>query len=195
MNTKIILADDHTLMRRGLMSLLSQQPDMDVIGEAKNGREALNLVRDLNPDIVVMDIAMPDLNGIEATRQIKAELPEVKIIALSMHADESFVVEMFKAGVSGYLLKDCAIEELTSAIHAVLMGKVYLSPEIAGIVVINVNLGSELQRFIRVQIKRFAVDLKVIQVIVRVISSTGQDTTCSIVGNGKYFTVVRVGVN
>lgn len=135
MNARIILADDHNLMRRGLISLLSQQPDMDVIGEAKDGREALNLVRDLNPDIVVMDIAMPDLNGIEATRQIRAELPKIKIIALSMHSDESFVIEMFKAGVSGYLLKDCAINELISAIHAVLAGKVYLSPEIAGIVV------------------------------------------------------------
>jgi two-component system, NarL family, response regulator NreC len=132
MSVRIILADDHKIVRDGLRALLANQPGMNVIAEADNGRETVRLARDLSPDLVIMDIGMPDLNGIDATRQITAELPEVKIIALSMHSDRRFVVQMFRAGASGYLLKDCAFEELTRAVGAVLKNQTYLSPAVAG---------------------------------------------------------------
>jgi two-component system, NarL family, response regulator NreC len=132
MSVRIILADDHKIVRDGLRSLLSNQPGMDVIAEADNGRETVRLARDLAPDLVIMDIGMPDLNGIDATRQITAELPNVKVIALSMHSDRRFVVQMFRAGASGYLLKDCAFEELARAVGAVLKNQTYLSPAVAG---------------------------------------------------------------
>jgi DNA-binding NarL/FixJ family response regulator len=132
MNVRIILADDHKIVRNGLRALLENQPGIEVIAEADNGRETVRLVRDLVPDLVIMDIGMPDLNGIDATRQITAELPRVKVIALSMHSDRRFVVQMFRAGASGYLLKDCAFEELTRAVQAVLKNQTYLSPAVAG---------------------------------------------------------------
>lgn len=110
--------------------LIERQPDMKVVAEAENGRKAVRLVRELSPEVVVMDIGMPDLNGIEATRQILAHNPEVKVIALSMHSAKRFVVEMLKAGASGYLLKDCAFEELALAIRTVIADKVYVSPGI-----------------------------------------------------------------
>jgi DNA-binding NarL/FixJ family response regulator len=131
---KIIIADDHTIMRDGLRSLLEKQLDIKPIAEADNGRKTLKLVQELKPDVVIMDISMPDLNGIEATRQIKKETPGVKVIALSMHSDKHFVTEMLKAGASGYLLKHCAFEELSNAIQAVVNNRSYLSPEITGIV-------------------------------------------------------------
>jgi DNA-binding NarL/FixJ family response regulator len=109
---KIIIADDHTMMREGLRSLIEKQPDMITIAEADNGRKTLKLVQELKPDIVLMDVSMPDLNGIEATHQIKKEIPFVKVIALSMHSEKLFVSEMLKAGASGYLLKQCAFKEL-----------------------------------------------------------------------------------
>ncbi len=132
MNVKILLADDHKIVRDGLRALLANQPGMNVIAEADNGRETVRLARDLSPDLVIMDIGMPDLNGIDATRQITAELPDVKVIALSMHSDRRFVVQMFRAGALGYLLKDCAFEELTRAVGAVLKNQTYLSPAVAG---------------------------------------------------------------
>jgi two-component system, NarL family, response regulator NreC len=132
MSVRIILADDHKIVRDGLKALLANQPGMNVIAEAANGRETVRLARDLSPDLVIMDIGMPDLNGVDATRQISSELPDVKIIALSMHSDRRFVVQMFKAGASGYLLKDCAFEELTRAVGAVLKNQTYLSPAVAG---------------------------------------------------------------
>jgi two-component system, NarL family, response regulator NreC len=132
MSVRIILADDHKIVRDGLRALLANQSGMDVIAEADNGRETVRLARDLSPDLVIMDIGMPDLNGIDATRQITAELPDVKVIALSMHSDRRFVVQMFRAGASGYLLKDCAFEELTRAVGAVLKNQTYLSPAVAG---------------------------------------------------------------
>lgn len=128
---KIILADDHKITRDGLRALLEQQPGMRVIGEAENGREAIRLAIDSAPDVVVMDISMPELNGIEATRQIRAALPATKVIALSMYADRRYVTGMLKAGVSGYLLKNCAFDELVSAIEAVLKNESFLSPRIA----------------------------------------------------------------
>jgi DNA-binding NarL/FixJ family response regulator len=117
-------------MREGLRTLIEKQPDMKVVATAENGRMAVQLVQELLPELVVMDIGMPDLNGIEATRQILADTPEVKVIALSMHSAKRFVVEMLKAGASGYLLKDCAFEELALAIRTVIANKVYVSPSI-----------------------------------------------------------------
>jgi len=138
MNTtsiKIILADDHRLMREGLRSLLEKQPGMETLAEADNGRSAVKLARELKPDVVVMDVSMPDLNGIEATRQVKKESPAVKVLGLSMHADKHFITEMLKAGASGYLLKHCAFDELGHAIRSVSTGQIYLSPAITGVVI------------------------------------------------------------
>ncbi|MBI5075219.1 MAG: response regulator transcription factor [Nitrospirae bacterium] len=134
MTIKVLLADDHKIVRDGLRTLLEKHADITVLGEAEDGREALQLARKLSPDIVVMDIAMPELNGIEATRQILAERPDIRIVALSMHSDKRFVSEMLKAGASAYLLKDCAFEELITAIRTIMKGKIYLSPGIAGVV-------------------------------------------------------------
>lgn len=130
MSTKILIADDHDIVRKGLRTLIEQQPDMEVVGEANNGRTTLRLVQKLKPDVVIMDITMPDLNGIEATRQISAEMPDTKVIALSMHTNRLFVEKMLRAGASGYLTKDCDIKELLRAVRAVVKGQNYLSPTI-----------------------------------------------------------------
>lgn len=135
MSIRILLADDHKIMRAGLRSLLENEPGMDVVDEAENGLRTVQLARELSPDVVVMDISMPGLNGIEATRKILSELPGVKVVALSMHLDEQFVAGMLAAGASGYLLKDCAAEELCNAIRAVVANQTYLSPGVASIVV------------------------------------------------------------
>lgn len=135
MSIRILLADDHKITRQGLRSLLEKQPDMEVVAEAEEGRTAVRLVRELLPDVVIMDVTMPDLNGIEATRQIIGKFGDIKIIALSMHSDTLFVSEMLKSGASGYLLKDCAFEELARAIRTVVANKTYLSPSISGVVV------------------------------------------------------------
>lgn len=131
MTIQILLADDHKITRDGLKALLENQKNMAVVGEAENGRKAVRLALELKPDVIVMDINMPELNGIEATRQIISELPEAKIIALSMYSDKRYVVGMLKAGVSGYLLKNCAFDELVSAISAVVNNQNYMSPKIA----------------------------------------------------------------
>ena len=135
MSIKILIADDHKIFREGLRALIEKQPGMEIIDEAENGRKAVQLVRELLPDVVIMDIAMPNLNGIEATRQIVAKAPNVKVIALSIHSDKRFVVEMLKAGATGYLLKDCAFEELAHAIRAVRANRNYLSPKIADMMI------------------------------------------------------------
>jgi DNA-binding NarL/FixJ family response regulator len=135
MSVKILLADDHQIMRDGLRSLIEQQHGMEVVAEAENGRAAVKLTRKFRPDVIVMDINMPDLNGIDATRQIVAEFPGTKVIAFSMHTDHQFVVGALKAGVSGYLQKDSAFEELERAIRTVISNQTYLSPKIAGDVV------------------------------------------------------------
>ncbi|MBM4274978.1 MAG: response regulator transcription factor [Deltaproteobacteria bacterium] len=135
MTIKIILADDHQIVRRGLRTLLAGEPDMKVLAEADNGRTALQLVKKLHPDVIIMDISMPDLNGMEAARQIRDECPGVKVIALSMHSDSLFVLNMLKAGASGYLLKDCALEELVKAVRLVVKDKTYLSPGVSDIVI------------------------------------------------------------
>jgi len=128
---KVLLGDDHKIMRQGLRALLEKEPDIEVIGEAEDGRMTVRLAEELSPDVVIMDICMPDLNGIEATHQITARLPAVKVVALSMYSDIRFVLSIMKAGASGYLLKDCACDELAQAIRAVTINRTYLSPSIA----------------------------------------------------------------
>jgi DNA-binding NarL/FixJ family response regulator len=135
MQMKILLADDHEIIRNGLRSLIEKEHGLEVIGEAENGRMAIHLARELKPDVVVMDIGMPDLNGIEATRQITAEVPGVKVLALSMHTDRRFVTGMLKAGASGYMLKDGAFEELIHAIRLVASNRIYISPGISSVLV------------------------------------------------------------
>jgi DNA-binding NarL/FixJ family response regulator len=132
-----VLADDHKIIRDGLRSLIDKHPEMEVVAEAENGRSTVQFVRELEPDVVIMDISMPDLNGIDATQQIFRESPDIKVIALSMHSDKRFVLGMFKAGASGYLLKDCAFDELELAIKTVLADQTYLSPKIATVVIKN----------------------------------------------------------
>jgi DNA-binding NarL/FixJ family response regulator len=128
---RILLADDHGVVRKGLRFLLESEPNLEVVGEAADGRQAVDVSTELKPDVVVMDIAMPRLNGIEATRQVVRDLPEVSVIILSMHSDEEYLVRALTAGAKGYLLKDSAEDELVRAIHSVSEGKPYFSPAIA----------------------------------------------------------------
>lgn len=132
--TKILLADDHKIMVDGLRTLIEKQPGLEVVGMAADGAQAVEMAEELKPDVVIMDIGMPNVNGIDATRQIVARVPNARVIALSMHSDKRFVSEMFKAGAAGYLLKDCAFEEVENAIRTVLAKRAYLSPSIAGVV-------------------------------------------------------------
>ncbi len=131
MAVNIILADDHTLFREGLLSILNGELEFTVIAQAENGREVVKLARKMDVDVIVMDIAMPELNGIEATRQVLHENPELKVVALSMHSDRHFVTGMLKAGAKGYLLKDCAGSELIQAVREVLQDRYYISEEIS----------------------------------------------------------------
>lgn len=131
MSVRILVADDHKIVRDGLRSLLEKTPDMEVVAEGEDGRTTAQLARKLRPDVVIMDVAMPGLNGVEATRQIIATVPGVKVVALSMHSDTMYVSGMLSAGASGYLAKDCAIDELIGAIRTVMANKVYLSPDVA----------------------------------------------------------------
>jgi len=132
---RVLLADDHKIVRDGLKALVDRCEDMEVVAEAETGRKAVRLAQKYNPEIVVMDISMPDLNGIDATRQILEEVKGVKVIALSMHSDRQYVDGMLRAGVSGYLLKDCAADELIQCIRFVLSGRICLSPGITGFLV------------------------------------------------------------
>jgi DNA-binding NarL/FixJ family response regulator len=127
---KILLADDHKIMRAGLRALLERQPDLEVVGEADCGAAAVDMAKKKPPHLIIMDINMPDMNGIEATRRILKDRTGIKVLALSMHADKGFVVNMLKAGAAGYLLKDCALEELAHAIRAVMDNRIYLSPSL-----------------------------------------------------------------
>jgi len=135
MSIKVLLVDDHAIIREGLRSLLEKQPEMEVIADTDDGRRAIELVRELLPNIVIMDISMPGLNGIEATRQIIAEFPDVKVIALSIHSKRRFVADMLSAGATGYILKECLFDELVQAIKAVAAGGRYFSPRITDVVV------------------------------------------------------------
>ena len=135
MSVRVLLADDHTIVREGLRKLVDQDVGIEVIAEADTGRKAVELAIELAPDVVVMDITMPDLNGIDATVKIRSEVPNTKVLCLSMHTDKRFVMAVIRAGASGYLLKDCPFEELSRAIHAIARGEIYLSPQIAHYVV------------------------------------------------------------
>ena len=135
MGIRILLADDHGIIRQGLRSLLEKEPDMQVVAEAEDGRKAIELVNECSPDIVIMDITMPNLNGVEATRQITAEYSKSKVIALSIHSNRRFVADMLKAGASGYILKECLSDELVQAIRTVSGGGRYLSPRITDVVI------------------------------------------------------------
>jgi len=137
MSVNVLLADDHKIVRDGLRILIEKHGNMNVVAEAENGQKAINLARELRPQVIIMDITMPDMNGIDATRRITSDFPGIKVIALSMHADRHFIVGMLEAGAAGYLLKDCAFEELVTAIHTVLDNHTYLSPTIADIVIRN----------------------------------------------------------
>lgn len=141
MKIRILLADDHTILRAGLKMMLNAQPDMEVVGEAQDGRYAIHEVQRLQPDIVLMDITMPGVNGIEATRQIKKLFPEVKVLVLTMHENDEYVFQTLRAGASGYMLKEAADTELISALRAVHSGQFYLSPAAQSVMV-----GDYLQR-------------------------------------------------
>ena len=128
---KILFADDHTLIRGGLRLIVEQQPDMMVVGEAEDGRQAVTLAVSLNPDVAVLDIGMPNLNGIEAAKQITQAEPKTAVVVLSMHRDETYILRALKAGVRGYLLKDSAESDLVRAIRAVAEGKSFFSPAVS----------------------------------------------------------------
>jgi DNA-binding NarL/FixJ family response regulator len=134
---RILLADDHTILRDGIRALLEDEPDMLVIGEAEDGRTAVKLACQLKPDVVLMDIAMPLLNGLEATRQIKRECPQVNVLILTMHENEEYIRQVLASGALGYILKDAAARELLAAIHAVQRGEAVLSPAITRLVIEN----------------------------------------------------------
>ena len=133
--TRVILVDDHKILRDGLRMLITRHEGLEICGEAGNGRTALKMVEELKPDLVVMDLTMPDLNGIEATRQMVQRHPDVKVMILTMNSERRYISEALAAGASAYLLKDYAFEELVKGIECVAKGQVYLSPAIAGVVV------------------------------------------------------------
>jgi DNA-binding NarL/FixJ family response regulator len=135
MSIGVLLVDDHAIIREGLRSLLEKQPDMDVLADTDEGRKAVELVRELMPDVVIMDVTMAGLNGIEATRLITNEFPEVRVVALSIHSQRRFIADMLSAGAAGYVLKECLFDELVQAIQTVAAGGRYLSPRIADVVV------------------------------------------------------------
>jgi DNA-binding NarL/FixJ family response regulator len=130
-NIRIVLADDHAVVRRGFALILSAQPDIEIVGEASNGREAVEVATTLHPDVVVMDVAMPELNGVEATRRLVEASPHTRVLALSMHKDSVYVREILRAGARGYLLKDAIDSDLVAAVRAVAAGEGYLSPAVS----------------------------------------------------------------
>lgn len=140
MTIRILLADDHTITRRGLSRLIETESDFNICGEAEDGREAIDLFDQEKPDLVLMDIAMPALNGVEACRRIVEKAPDAKVIILSMHSDKEYVVRALEAGANGYLLKDCETEELIRAIKTVHSGKMFISPDVSASVVENMLL-------------------------------------------------------
>lgn len=134
-NIRILLADDHAVLRAGLRLLLNAEPDMTVVGEAATGEEALEKARELQPDVVVMDISMPGMNGLEATRRLRKQCPDTRVLVLTMHANEEYLFQVLQAGGSGYVLKKAADQELVDAIRAVHRGQTFLYPEVAHLLV------------------------------------------------------------
>lgn len=132
---RILIVEDHALLRAGLLALLAQEPDMEIAGEADNGRDATRLIPILTPDIVLMDLVMPGISGIEAIAEIKRSTPDIKILVLTLHRDEEYIHQSLRAGADGYILKDATHDELRIAIRCVLRGKTYLSPDISGKVI------------------------------------------------------------
>lgn len=141
MKIRVLLADDHTILRAGLKMMLNAQPDIEVVGEAQDGRQALQEAQRLQPDLVLMDITMPDMNGIEATKQIKKLLPDIKVLVLTMHEHDEYVFQTLRAGASGYMLKEAADTELITALRVIQSGQFYLSPAAQSVMV-----GDYLQR-------------------------------------------------
>ena len=139
MTIRVVLADDHQMLLDALRAMLEKEPDVEVVGAAEDGRTALDLVRTLEPDVAVLDIGMPGLNGIEATARLRARHPDLKVIALSAYSDKRFVLEMLKAGASGYVTKAVAATELLRAIRAAAKGQSYLCPESASAVIVDVT--------------------------------------------------------
>jgi len=135
MKIRVVIADDHQIFRDGLITLLEGEDDIEIIGTAKNGIEAVNLARSLYPDLIIMDITMPEMDGIEATSRLKTEKPGIKIVALSMHSDRQFVKRMLKAGIDAYLLKSCSSKKLIDVIHSVYKNKKILSEDITDMVI------------------------------------------------------------
>ncbi len=132
---RVLLAEDHTIVRQGIAALLGTESDIEVVGEASNGLEAIELAKKLGPDVILMDIGMPQLNGLETTREIKRRFPSMKILVLTMYDNEEWIFQILKAGASGYLIKDSAMNDLTSALRAVYQGDSYLSPSISKMVI------------------------------------------------------------
>jgi DNA-binding NarL/FixJ family response regulator len=141
---RLILADDHAMVRTGTRELLEQQPDFDIVGEAADGVEAVDLAHRLQPDVAVMDVRMPRMSGVEATRRIKSECPDVKVLILTAHDDDEYVFALLQAGASGYLMKTADIEELVKAIRTVAAGQSMLAPSIAGKVVAQFTSGKSM---------------------------------------------------
>ncbi|MCG6919012.1 MAG: response regulator transcription factor [Deltaproteobacteria bacterium] len=132
---RIVIAEDHTILREGLRALLSSQESLEVVGEAGDGREAIRQVEELTPDLILMDLSMPKMNGVEAIREIKRRVPETRILALTVHKAEEFILEVLQSGADGYLPKDASSNELMMAIRSILMGKRYLSPSVSNVVI------------------------------------------------------------
>jgi DNA-binding NarL/FixJ family response regulator len=145
-NLKIVLAEDHTILREGLRALLSADPNFKIIGEARDGREAVHCVEKLAPDLLLMDLSMPRMSGMDAIREIKKRFPEIKIIALTVHKTEEYLLTTLQAGADGYVLKDATHEELVMAIKSVMGGKCYLSPGVSEKVIEGYLVGKESNR-------------------------------------------------
>ena len=128
---KVVVADDHTILRQGIKALLDNQEEIEVVGEAKDGREAIKAIEELLPDVILMDIAMPGLNGLEATRRIKKKFPRTKVVVLTMHTNEEYIFQILNAGADGYLVKETAFQDLISAINSVHRGEAFMSPSIS----------------------------------------------------------------